>query len=107
MRLSALLLARCAYAQQTTPDAIVDFEVQLKPGEPIESFAVHVYRKWAPLGASRFLKLVDDGHFDGCAFFRVINRFMAQFGINGDPERQGRWRRKSIKDEVAGEHIPK
>ena len=107
MRLSALLLAWCAYAQQTTPDAIVDFEVQLKPGEPIESFAVHVYRKWAPLGASRFLKLVDDGHFDGCAFFRVINRFMAQFGINGDPERQGRWRRKSIKDEVAGEHIPK
>ena len=36
---------------------------------------------------------MDDGHFDGCAFFRVINRFMAQFGINGDPERQGRWRR--------------
>ena len=102
----ALLLCAGTFAQQQ-PDAIVDFEVQLAPGEPIETFAVHVYRKWAPLGASRFLKLVDDGHFDGCAFFRVINRFMAQFGINGDPERQGRWRRKSIKDEVAGEHIPK
>ena len=108
MRRAATILSLLATAAaQTTPDAIVDFEVQLAPGGPIETFAVHVYRKWAPLGASRFLKLVDDGHFDGCAFFRVINRFMAQFGINGDPERQGRWRRKSIKDEVAGEHIPK
>ena len=70
MRLSALLLAWCAYAQQTTPDAIVDFEVQLAPGEPIETFAVHVYRKWAPLGASRFLKLVDDGHFAGITITR-------------------------------------
>ena len=87
MRLiSGALLFAGVYAQQ--PDAIVDFEVQLAPGAPVETFAVHVYRKWAPLGASRFLKLVDDGHFDGCAFFRVINRFMAQFGINGDPERQ-------------------
>ena len=107
MRRSATILSLLATAAAQTPDAIVDFEVQLAPGEPIETFAVHVYRKWAPLGASRFLKLVDDGHFDGCAFFRVINRFMAQFGINGDPERQGKWRRKSIQDEVAGEHIPK
>ena len=108
MRHYATFLSLAAIAAaQTAPDAIVDFEVQLAPGAALETFSVNIYRKWAPLGASRFLKLVDDGHFDGCAFFRVINRFMAQFGINGDPERQGRWRRKSIQDEVAGEHIPK
>ena len=58
MRHYATFLSLAAIAAaQTPPDAIVDFEVQLAPGEPIETFAVNIYRKWAPLGASRFLSV--------------------------------------------------
>lgn len=37
---------------------------------------------WAPLGVSQFHTLVDAGFYDGCRFFRVVNNFMVQFGIN-------------------------
>jgi cyclophilin family peptidyl-prolyl cis-trans isomerase len=62
-------------------------------------FVVEVTREWAPLGADRFYNLVDNGFYDGCKFFRVINRFMAQFGINGDPEVSAVWREQRIKDD--------
>src|SRR5437899_9050419 len=48
-------------------------------------FVVEVHREWAPLGADRFYNLVKNGYYDDCRLFRVLNNFMAQFGINGDP----------------------
>jgi peptidyl-prolyl cis-trans isomerase A (cyclophilin A) len=96
---AALLLASALAQPQDEPDAIVDFQVQLQPGATVETVSVVVHRRWAPRGAARFLKLVDDGHFDGCSFFRVINKFMAQFGISGDPEQQAKWKKKTIPDE--------
>jgi peptidyl-prolyl cis-trans isomerase A (cyclophilin A) len=48
-------------------------------------FIVEVHREWAPLGADRFYNLVSHGYYDGVRFFRVLDGFMAQFGINGDP----------------------
>lgn len=49
-------------------------------------FVVEVHREWAPHGADRFYNLVRHGYYDGARFFRVIEGFMAQFGIPGDPE---------------------
>ncbi len=60
---------------------------------------IRVTREWAPLGADRFYNLVDNGFYDGCKFFRVIDGFMAQFGINGDPEVSAVWREQPIKDD--------
>jgi cyclophilin family peptidyl-prolyl cis-trans isomerase len=60
---------------------------------------IQVTREWAPLGADRFYNLVDNGFYDGCRFFRVISGFMAQFGVNGDPEVSAVWREKRIKDD--------
>jgi len=34
-----------------------------------------------------------------CRFFRVIQGFVAQTGINGDPEVQAKWQVKPIKDD--------
>ena len=40
--------------------------------------------EWAPLGAARFLELVESGYFSGVPFFRVVKDFLTQFGITPD-----------------------
>jgi peptidyl-prolyl cis-trans isomerase A (cyclophilin A) len=62
-------------------------------------FVVEVHRDWAPRGADRFYNLVKNGFFDNARFFRVIEGFMVQFGINGDPNIAGVWRDADIKDD--------
>jgi len=64
------------------------------------NFTVSVTRAWSPNGADRFYNLVKNGFYDDIRFFRVIENFMAQFGINGDPTLQGHWREASIKDDA-------
>jgi peptidyl-prolyl cis-trans isomerase A (cyclophilin A) len=54
-------------------------------------FVVEVTRNWAPNGADRFYNLVKNGFFTDVRFFRVLSGFMAQFGINGDPNIQRQW----------------
>lgn len=62
-------------------------------------FVIEVTRSWAPHGADRFFNLVGNGFYDGCRFFRVLSGFVAQFGINGDPEVSLLWRQASIPDD--------
>jgi peptidyl-prolyl cis-trans isomerase A (cyclophilin A) len=62
-------------------------------------FVVEVHRDWAPNGADRFYNLVSNGFYDGVRFFRVIPGFMAQFGVNGDPQVSARWRNATILDD--------
>jgi peptidyl-prolyl cis-trans isomerase A (cyclophilin A) len=60
---------------------------------------VDVRRSWAPTGADRFYSLVKIGYFDDTAFFRVIDGFMAQIGIHGDPAVNRAWRNERIEDD--------
>lgn len=62
-------------------------------------FEVEVERAWAPNGADRLYNLVQLGYFDDVAFFRVIPRFMAQFGIHGHKEVNDVWREARIPDD--------
>jgi peptidyl-prolyl cis-trans isomerase A (cyclophilin A) len=62
-------------------------------------FVVEVHRDWAPQGADRFYNLVKNGFYNNARFFRVIEGFMVQFGINGDPAIAGAWRDADIKDD--------
>jgi peptidyl-prolyl cis-trans isomerase A (cyclophilin A) len=66
-------------------------------------FVVEVHRDWAPNGADRFFNLVKAGFFDDVAFFRAIEGFMVQFGINGDPAVSAKWRGAQIPDDPAKE----
>ncbi|MGQ0503902.1 MAG: peptidylprolyl isomerase [Myxococcaceae bacterium] len=62
-------------------------------------FVIEVTREWAPLGADRFYNLVKNGYYNDTAFFRVIDGFMAQFGISGDPAINPIWRAAKIPDD--------
>jgi cyclophilin family peptidyl-prolyl cis-trans isomerase len=62
-------------------------------------FVIDVTREWAPNGADRFYNLVKNGFYDGVRFFRVLDGFMAQFGINGDPKISAAWREARIPDD--------
>ncbi len=63
------------------------------------AFTIEVHRDWAPQGADRFYNLVKSGFFTDVRFFRVINGFMAQFGIHGDPAVSRAWRDARIQDD--------
>jgi peptidyl-prolyl cis-trans isomerase A (cyclophilin A) len=65
----------------------------------IGAFVIEVHRAWAPRAADRFYNLVKNGFYDDSRFFRVLDGFMAQFGVNGDPEIQSAWRTASLEDE--------
>ena len=66
-------------------------------------FTVEVHRDWAPLGADHFYELVKAGFYDGNRFFRLVPGFVVQWGINGDPAVQGKWRDKMIQDDPVKE----
>jgi len=55
-----------------------------------------VTRAWAPHGADRFYNLVKIGFFEDVALFRVVDNFMVQFGIHGDPRVSGKWSRANL-----------
>jgi len=60
---------------------------------------VSVTREWAPLAADRFYNLVKAGYYDGIAFHRVLDGFIAEFGIHGDPWVNAAWRQALMADE--------
>ena len=62
-------------------------------------FVIEVHRDWAPIGADRFYNLVKNGFYDGTRFFRVRPGFMAQFGLNGDPDIQRSWQMAFLRDD--------
>lgn len=66
-------------------------------------FVIEVHRDWSPLGADRFYNLVKNGFFDDARFFRVIDNFMVQFGLNGDPSIQRGWSGANFRDDPVKE----
>ena len=68
-------------------------------------FILEVTRAWAPFGADRFFNLVKNGFYDNCKFFRNIEGFMVQFGMNGNPKIGAAWRspQAQLKDDPVKE----
>lgn len=79
---------------ETAPE---NFKVRFKTTKG--DFLVEVKREWAPKGADRFYNLVKNGFYNEAAFFRVIKGFVAQFGINKDPNISSKWREAVIDDD--------
>ena len=95
---SALRQAKEAVALQ--PDPV---RVRLETSKGAIVIAVH--RDWAPLGAARFLELVQASYYDDSRFFRVVQGQWAQFGINGDPKVATAWRQRTIPDDPRGQSV--
>ncbi|MGB8222469.1 MAG: peptidylprolyl isomerase [Polyangiales bacterium] len=96
--------------ESPAPAAAKALEAQEGPGRAPDQYTVKldtskgpividVRRDWAPNGADRFYELVQNGYYTDVAFFRVINGFMAQVGISGDPALNTEWREKRIPDD--------
>ena len=67
-------------------------------------FVVEVTREWSPNGADRIYNMVKLGYFTDIAFFRVLDGFVAQGGIHGDPALAARWRAARIQDDPSTGH---
>lgn len=68
---------------------------------------IEVHRDWAPRGADRFYALVRSGFFNGAPFFRVVQNFMAQFGIAIKPEVNKTWEAQKLLDDRPAGHSNK
>src|SRR4029079_4778102 len=77
--------------------ASAEFKVKLDTtkGEVV----LKITREWAPKGVDRFYSLVKNGFYDECRFYRVLPKYVAQFGIHGDPAVSGKWREVPIDDD--------
>lgn len=62
-------------------------------------FVVEVHRDWAPRGADRFYNLVANGFYDDQRIYRVVEGFMAQWGIHGTPLVDYQWRDEFLLDD--------
>ena len=94
-------LAEELAAVGTTTGRVVKLTVDNLDGIPGKTgtIKIQLHPEWAPLGVRRFEELTQEGFFSNCRIFRVLPGFVAQFGINGDPNVQSRWRSKSLPDD--------
>ena len=66
-------------------------------------FSIEVVRAWAPIGADRFYNLVEHHFYDDATLFRMIPRFVVQFGIPADSRYGKIWTNANIKDDPVKE----
>jgi peptidyl-prolyl cis-trans isomerase A (cyclophilin A) len=90
-----IVLAACSekgsapVAFDTTATAPDSFRVKLETTRgPV---VVEVHRSWAPLGTQRFYQLVGRGLLDDNGFYRVVPKFIVQFGAVPDPKVNAHW----------------
>jgi cyclophilin family peptidyl-prolyl cis-trans isomerase len=62
-------------------------------------FDVMAHRAWSPLAADRFYHLVRLGFYDEVSIFRVVEGFVAQFGIHNVEAVNEAWQPLGIEDE--------
>ena len=79
---------------QSAPDS---FRVDLETSRGKITMMAH--RAWAPHGVDRFYYLTKHHYYDSTYFFRVIENFVAQFGISGKPDVNSEWESRRIPDD--------
>jgi cyclophilin family peptidyl-prolyl cis-trans isomerase len=78
------------WATRAPDSALVDIETTRG------TITVLLRRAWAPHGVDRAYNLARTGYFDDSRFYRVVDGFIAQFGLAGDPVIADVWARQTL-----------
>ena len=60
---------------------------------------IEVNRSWCPIGTDHFYTLVNKKFYDNSALFRVVPKFVLQFGISGNSSENKKWLHSNIQDD--------
>ncbi|HEX6986713.1 MAG TPA: peptidylprolyl isomerase [Planctomycetaceae bacterium] len=88
-----------AFGQATDKDPQAPDTYQVRFDTTAGPFVVEVKRELAPRGADRFYRLVKEGYYDDVRIFRVVDGFVAQFGMSGDPQTNAKWKDARFPDD--------
>ena len=83
--------------EQFAETAPPTFQVLIETSEG--DFLIEAHRDWAPHGTDRFYNLVLAGYYDDTRIYRVVENFVAQFGLSGDPYINQAWKSQFIIDD--------
>jgi peptidyl-prolyl cis-trans isomerase A (cyclophilin A) len=89
-----LLAPSDAELAQPAPDS---FRVDMETSRG--KITIMARRAWAPHGVDRFYYLTKHHYYDSTYFFRVIENFVAQVGISGQPKVNTAWQSRRIPDD--------
>ena len=76
--LAAILSVSMSVAQSQSDDAAENPRVLMKTTDG--DITIELFADKSPITVENFLRYVDDGHYDGTVFHRVISNFMIQGG---------------------------
>lgn len=79
---------------ETAPDR---YQVRLETSAG--DVVIQVYREWGPIGADRFYNLAKGGYYDDSRVYRVVDGFMAQFGLHENPYVSQAWKSEFLVDD--------
>ncbi|KNC50590.1 peptidyl-prolyl cis-trans isomerase [Thecamonas trahens ATCC 50062] len=96
-RTATLTLPRTFAAAAAAAEAPAQFDVEFETTKG--NVTMKVERDLAPIGVDHFYDLVQAGHFDNVAFFRMAKGFVVQFGLSSDPAVTKARMAETIKDD--------
>ena len=76
--LAAILSVSMSVAQPQSDDSAENPRVLMKTTDG--DITIELFADKSPITVENFLRYVDDGHYDGTVFHRVISNFMIQGG---------------------------
>ena len=63
------------------------------------NFDIYAKRSWSPKGVDRLYQMLKNDYYKDVAIFRVVPKFVAQFGIHNDSLINAKWGKSGIDDE--------
>jgi cyclophilin family peptidyl-prolyl cis-trans isomerase len=91
----AMAAASCSEPKKIVVPEVFRVKFETSQGD----FMVEATRAWSPHGVDRFHELVNMRYFDEGRFFRVLQGFIAQFGVHKDFRVHDVWRKLHILDD--------
>jgi cyclophilin family peptidyl-prolyl cis-trans isomerase len=98
---AVLLLASCASKKfkekWLEKEAPATFKARFETTQG--NFDIEAVREWSPAGVDRLYQLITHNYYEDVSIFRVVPKFVAQFGIHNDTLINNAWGERGVKDE--------